>query len=368
MDLMMTIAALPAAFRPFSGAALRLASLVVAALSVAVAACATPVTQGALSPSAQVAPAFIPERNQFIAHDGARLGLTVWPAEGTPATEYVVVGVHGMNDYANAFHMAAPYWARHGVTTYAYDQRGFGRSPNKGIWPEEELMREDLRTAVDVARARHPDAIITVVGISMGGSVTLTAFGSDRPPKADRLIVSGPGLRGWGAINPLYRVSLWATAHANPDWLVVPPVGLIKIEPSDNNDMLRRTWSDPHMTYRTRIDQVYGLVALMENANTAAARLKPNVPTLISYGARDIVIPENGVRRAAEILPSFVRTVYYPKGYHMLLRDLQAERVHADYLAFMQNPAAAMPSGEGEWPFRENCTHWASVDRPPVAC
>lgn len=364
----MRVDAMPACLRPFGIAFFRLLAGMAAALSVAVAACATPVTQGALSPSAQVSPAFLPERNQFISQDGARLGLTVWPAEGTDTPEYVVVGVHGMNDYANAFHMAAPYWARHGVTTYAYDQRGFGRSPNKGIWPEEELMREDLRTAVDVARARHPDAIITVVGISMGGSVTMTAFGSDRPPKADRLIVSGPGLRGWGAINPLYRVSLWASAYANPDWLVVPPVGLVKIEPSDNNAMLRRTWSDPHMTYRTRIDQVYGLVALMENANSAAARLKPSVPTLISYGARDIVIPENGVRRTAEILPSHVRTVYYPDGYHMLLRDLQAERVHADYLAFMKDPATALPSGEGEWPFRKDCTHWAAVDRPPVAC
>lgn len=364
----MTIDVVPSVFHPLTRGVLRFAAMVIVSLSVAVAACATPVTQGALGPSGQVSPAFIPERNQFITQDGARLGLTVWPAEGTDNPEYVVVGVHGMNDYANAFHMAAPYWAKHGVTTYAYDQRGFGRSPNKGIWPEEELLREDLRTAVDVARARHPGAIITVVGISMGGSVALTAFGSDRPPKADRLIVSGPGLRGWGAINPLYRVSLWASAHANPDWLVVPPVGLVKIEPSDNNAMLRRTWSDPHMTYRTRIDQVYGLVALMENANNAVARLKPNVPTLISYGAKDIVIPENGVRRAAGILPSFVRTVYYPNGYHMLLRDLQAERVHADYLAFMKDPAAALPSGEGEWPFREGCKHWAAADRPPVAC
>lgn len=361
-------AALIATFRPMANAGLRMAALLVAALSVAVAACATPVTQGAFVPSAPVSPAFLPERNEFIAQDGARLGLTVWPAEGTDNPDYVVVGVHGMNDYANAFHMAAPYWARHGVTTYAYDQRGFGRSPNKGIWPEEELMREDLRTAVKVARARHPEAVITVVGISMGGSVAMTAFGSDRPPEADRLIVSGPGLRGWGSINPLYRVSLWTSAHVNPDWLVVPPVGLVKIEPSDNNEMLRRTWSDPHMTYRTRIDQVYGLVALMENANSAAARLKPSVPALISYGARDIVIPENGVRRTADILPSHVRTVYYPNGYHMLLRDLQAERVHADYLAFMKDPAAAMPSGEAEWPFRESCTHWAAVDQPPVAC
>lgn len=364
----MSVSVISAAARNIAKLFLRLGALSVAAFSIGVAACATPVTQGPLAPSAAVQPAFIPERNEFIAEDGARLGLTVWPAEGTETPEYVVVGVHGMNDYAYAFHMAAPYWARNGVTTYAYDQRGFGRSPAKGIWPEEELMREDLRTAVDVARARHPDAVITVVGISMGGSVALTAFGSERPPKADKLIVSGPGLRGWGSINPLYRVSLWASAHANPDWLVVPPVGLVKIEPSDNNAMLRRTWSDPHMTYRTRIDQVYGLVALMENANTAAARLKPNVPTLISYGARDIVIPENGVRRTASILPSFVRTVYYPNGYHMLLRDLQAERVHADYLAFMKDPVASFPSGEGEWPFREGCTHWAKAGQQRIAC
>jgi len=331
-------------------------------------ACAHPVTIGALKPAVPVEAAFLPDQNLFIAADGAKLGLTVWPAEGTDDPEYVVVGVHGMSDYANAFHMAAPYWAARGVTTYAYDQRGFGRSPNKGFWPDEELMRQDLRTAVDVARKRHPNAIITVVGISMGGSVAMTAFGSDDPPKADRLILSGPGLRGWGAINPLYRVSLYASAHMNPGWIVVPPAGLIKIEPSDNIAMLRRTWSDPNMTYENRIDAVYGLVTLMEHANDAAARLPRTLPVLVSYGAKDIVVPENGVRRVAKLLQPNVRTVYYPNGYHMLLRDLQAERVHADYLAFMKDPAAPMPSGETEWPFRHPCLQMAEIKTSPTGC
>jgi len=334
--------------RPRIAVAALFAGLVIAALP----ACAHPITQGALKIATPSEPAFLPDQDVFIAADGARLGLTIWPAEGTSEPEYIVVGVHGMSDYAGAFHMAAPYWAARGVTTYAYDQRGFGRSPGKGIWPEEELMRADLRTAVDVARKRHPGAVITVVGISMGGSVAMTAFGSDDPPKADRLILSGPGLRGWGAINPLYRVSLLASAYMNPSWIVVPPAGLIKIEPSDNHEMLRRTWSDPHMTYENRIDAVYGLVTLMENANSAAARLPAAMPILTSYGAKDIVVPENGVRRAAKLLPPNVRTVYYPNGYHMLLRDLQAEKVHADYLAFMKDPNAVLPSGEGEWPFR----------------
>ncbi|KCZ94583.1 alpha/beta fold hydrolase [Hyphomonas johnsonii] len=299
-----------------------------------------------------VNPHFDTDQNVFIAADGARLGLTVWPAEGVDAPDHVVVGVHGMNDYANAFHMAAPYWAAHGVTTYAYDQRGFGRSPGRGIWPDEELMREDLRTAVSVARARHPDAVITVVGISMGGAVAISAFGSDEPPAADRLIASGPGLRGWGAMNPVYRASLWASTHTRPGWVVRPPRKLVRIEPSDNDEMLRRTWSDPLMMPHNRIDQVYGVVSLMETAHASAARLPASVPTLLSYGANDYVIPPAGVKRTARVLPPSVRTVYYANGYHMLLRDLQAETVQADYLAFMRDPSQPPPSGAPKWPWR----------------
>src|SRR3712207_243219 len=61
------------------------------------------------------------EADRVVSFDGARLGLSKWEAAGEPWA--VIVGVHGMNDYANAFHLAAPWWAEQGVTTYAYDQR-----------------------------------------------------------------------------------------------------------------------------------------------------------------------------------------------------------------------------------------------------
>ncbi|MDX1294357.1 MAG: alpha/beta fold hydrolase [Hyphomonas sp.] len=314
--------------------------------------CVHPVTTGSLAPAPVAVPQFQPERDVFIAQDGAELGLTVWPAETAGEPEHVVIGVHGMNDFAHAFHMAAPYWAANGVTTYAYDQRGFGRSPGRGYWPDEELMREDLRTAVRVARRRHPNATITVVGVSMGAAVAISAFGSDDPPDADRLIASGPGLRGWGAMNPMYRISLWMSAHTNPGWIVRPPARFVRIEPSDNIEMLRETWANPLMLRENRIDQVYGVVSLMETAHDRAGNLPADLPVLMSYGANDYVIPPDGVKRTARILPPHVRTVYYEKGYHMLLRDLQAETVHADYLAFMRDPEAELPSGSPEWPFR----------------
>ena len=311
-----------------------------------------PTRQYALTHSEFPMPHFEIDQNRFISFDGAELGLTVWEAN-TIKPEIVVVGLHGMNDYANAFHMAAPWWAERGVTTYAYDQRGFGRSPERGIWPDEDLMREDLHTAIKITRAQHPDAILAVVGISMGGAVAMSLFGSDNSPTGvDRLILSGPGLRGWGAIPLSHRISLWMSTRVRPGWVVVPPRRLVKIEPSDNDEMLRRAWSDPLMLRDNRIDFVMGVVSLMESGHKSAGRLPPN--TLLTYGAKDIVIPERGMRRTTKNLPGHVRTAYYANGYHMLLRDLQAETVWADTLAFMRDTEGELPSGAPELPWREN--------------
>ncbi len=300
-----------------------------------------PLRQGAFMPEISPVPRF--ENDRFVSFDGAELGLTVWEGQGPRAGEIVIVGVHGMNDWANAFHMAAPWWAERGVTTYAYDQRGFGRSPGRGVWPEEELMRQDLRTAVAVARERHPDATLAVVGISMGGAVAMTAFGSDNPPGGvDRLVLSGPGLRGWGALPLFYRPSLWLSSRLRRSWIVRPP-RFVEIWPSDNIEMLKRNGRDAMMLRENRIDMVEGVVSLMENAHSHADRLPPR--TLVTYGAKDQVIPPAGMKRTAPDFPSHVRTAYYPDGYHMLLRDLQAEVVFADVLAFLEDEDAALPSG-----------------------
>ena len=111
-------------------------ALLIAVLFGFLAACVTPATLKALELEAPVTPHLDPANDRIISFDGAALGLTIWDTAETP--EIVIVGVHGMNDYANAFHMAAPYWAARGVKTYAYDQRGFGRSVGRGDWPEEE--------------------------------------------------------------------------------------------------------------------------------------------------------------------------------------------------------------------------------------
>jgi len=203
---------------------------------------------------------------------------------------------------------------------------------------------------VAAARERHPRARIAVVGESMGAAVAAVAFASDDPPDADAVILSGPGFRGWSALPPLYSASLWASAHLRPDWRVVPPKGII-ITPTDNRRKQVEMWYDPYVLKETRIDSVYGVVSIMDEASKALGRIPARIPALLLYGARDQVIPEDAVRRATGRLPDRIRSAYYPDGYHMLMNDLQAENVWADVLAFARDPRANLPSGAGPLPW-----------------
>src|SRR6185437_13041810 len=103
----------------------------------ALAACAPIVQRPQIPPPSFPGPRL--EGDRFISFDGAPLGLSHWDPPGGAAPWAVVVGVHGMDDYAAAFHLAGPYWAARGIATYAYDQRGFGRSPDRGVWGGDAL-------------------------------------------------------------------------------------------------------------------------------------------------------------------------------------------------------------------------------------
>lgn len=283
------------------------------------------------------------ERDAFVSFDGARLGLTSWTAT-TPGEPWaVIVGVHGMNDYSNAFHLAAPWWASQGVTTIAYDQRGFGRSPQRGVWGGDDLMVEDLRTITALARAKYPHAIIAVAGESMGGAVTIEAFASDRPPAADRVVLLSPAVWGWSTQPLPNKTLLWFAARFTGPKVYTPPDWLVsKVSPTDNRDELIAMGKDPLMVWGARSDTIYGLVQMMQRAWEEVGQVK--APAIYFYGAHDQIIPKKAAFSAAKKLKPGDRSAYYAKGYHLMTRDHQGPVVWADILAFVKDPNAPLPS------------------------
>lgn len=283
------------------------------------------------------------ETRDFVSFDGAKLPIDRWDSR-TGAPWAVIVGVHGFNDYANAFHLAAPWWAERGVTTYAYDQRGYGRTPERGVWAPDALRVADLRTMVGLVRARYPGAIVAVAGESLGGAVAIEAFASTDPPKADRLILLAPAVWGWTSQPITYRAALWAAAKLAPGHVFTPPSWLTsRIYASDNIAELRAMGRDPLMIWGARSDALFGLVSAMQTASREAADLK--IPTLWQYGAHDEIIPPHATLAALRGASPTVRTAWYRDGWHLLLRDRHADQVWADDLAFLRDPEGALPSG-----------------------
>lgn len=307
-----------------------------------------PTIQQALRPGPQFAGPRL-EPDAFVSFDGARLGLSQWTPRDEPWA--VIAALHGMDDYANAFHLAGPAWAGQGIATYAFDLRGFGRSPRRGVWPGTDLMAQDTRTFCALLRQRHPKATLTLMGESMGGAVAIAALASGRPPDADRAVLLAPAVWGWSSQPIAYQMALRFAELVAPHKVFQPPSFVTShITASDNIPELIAMGKDPLMIWGARTDTLYGLVDLMQTAWRDTGKIR--IPAAYLCGAKDQIIPLKPSLQAAARLPAGDRTAFYAKGYHLLLRDLQREIVFADIAAFIRDPAAPWPSGAPVMPAR----------------
>ena len=84
------------------------------------------------------------------------------------------------------------------------------------------------------------------------------------------------------------------------------------------------------MMRQSRIDTVDGLVDLMDKGYAAAEQA--TVPALLLYGDKDELVPEKPINMLWERLPKRGKTrqIRYENGWHMLMRDLQGQKVIDD--------------------------------------
>jgi len=280
------------------------------------------------------------------ADDGVKLPLYSWLPAGRPHA--VVLYVHGFNDYSHGGAEPAKTMAADGIATFAYDQRGFGRAPDRGRWAGAKRMAQDLAEATHLLRARYPGVPLFVFGESMGGAVAIvaaTGAAGTEKPIADGYILLAPAVWGRDEMNIFERSALWLADTFMPAATFTG--SSLHIQASDNIEMLRELARDPLFIKATRADAIEGLVNLMTLAQNAAPEFDER--TLILYGAHDELIPARAMKRFIARLPKVPPgrrcIAYYRDGYHMLTRDLEASVVIRDMESWMAAPAAPLPSG-----------------------
>lgn len=273
--------------------------------------------------------------SMLVMPDGAQLPLRVWRPDGPP--RFVVLALHGLGDHGGNFlQEGGPLLTAGGALVYAYDQRGFGWAVARGYWAGADAMVADAREALRLIRTRHPDLPLFILGESMGGAVVLAA----NPDGVAGIILSSPALWSRRYMPHLMQWMLWGAGH------VLGPVALPPSAPnitaSDNAAALLRFARDPLTLRDIRLDMVYGLVGLMDQAVAALPTCCRAVPTLIMVGGNDQVVPTAIARRALHEA-QVPRVAFYPQGWHLLLRDSVRAEVARDILAFMNAPDAPTP-------------------------
>lgn len=269
--------------------------------------------------------------------DGQRLALSEWQAE---APEAVILAVHGYGDYGpSTYRDAAKFWAGHGITTYAYDQRGFGRNPSRGYWPGADALVADLNTVAAQIRERHPCQPLVVVGHSMGGGVTLAAAGSGL--RADGLVLAAPAIWGGQQMNPLHRLVAWLAAVVAPEKRYTGK-GVVSIQASDNIEALNELGRDPLYLSPPSAREFMGLVRVTDLAERAAAKVK--TPALLLLGRKDQIVPNDTVETIFRRLDGPRQIRFYPDGWHLLFRDLHAEQVWQDVADWAKAAPRAAPT------------------------
>lgn len=294
--------------------------------------------------------------NAFHTADGIDLPMTIWRPWDKPV-EASIIGLHGFNDYKRAFDAPGKAMARRGFILYAFDQRGFGGSPQRGLWSSTDQMVADLVVATKLAKAAQPDKPLYLLGESMGAAVILAAIGRqrempegempEREMPVDGIILAAPAIWGWQTQSSVNRWFFDFAMKVMPR-VTVQPNGIYR-EASNNHYMLRQMSRDPNIIKTTRVDTAYGLVELMTEAYDAGAKLKAHPRWLIMFGGREDILTTESVAKFLNQLPNLPmaqgRVAFYPKAHHMMLRDLGAQKIYDDIAAWIRHPDQKLPSG-----------------------
>ena len=240
----------------------------------------------------------------------------VWQASNPRA---VILVEHGWGDYAQRyvkqFGQLIPHLLERGISVYAIDMWGNGRSPGtRGATDIGNAVEDHLAAR---RKLREQPLPVLVLGHSVGGLVTATSTLRDQS-----------GVRGMILIAPAlnWRVSGFLRFVARVGGFLLPTVPM-PVPPGDPSDQSR----DAQFNERLAKDPLYYMgklswVTAGTGSTTAHANWKQyqhvTVPVLVVHGTGDKVAEPSGNREFIEAVRSQDKTLsLVDGGRHSLLDD-----------------------------------------------
>ncbi|HVH62187.1 MAG TPA: lysophospholipase [Candidatus Dormibacteraeota bacterium] len=254
--------------------------------------------------------------------DGTKLAYWHWPVAGSSTTFAVV---HGLGEHGGRYDRFAHGMAPFGMSTYALDLRGHGRSAGqRGHVDSWTQLVEDASAFIAWVQNQTPHEVVPV-GHSFGGAVLLSTVLARKLANTRRFVVSSPALKlkmsvpGWkkslGRLTARVTPRLAMSNNVDPGTVSRLPevVEAYRKDPLVHNRITSRMFSEWQGA----------------SAEILARAGEIEIPFLILAGSDDRLIDPEGSRLLHERTPRVSRFELLPGRYHEPFNDLGSDQVFA---------------------------------------
>ena|SRR5688572_25404028 len=257
---------------------------------------------------------------------GARgVGIFVRSWRPSGRARGIMILVHGFNAHGGYMEWPGEQFAAEGLAVYALDLRGRGKSEGERFYVEEfSDYLSDVDKLVTIAKSRHPDLPVYILGHSAGG-VIATSYTFEHQNEIAGLICESFAF-DVGLPNAVSLI-LKGISHLTPH---------LHVFSLNNADFSR----DPKAVERMNSDPL--IAGESQPAETAAEMLKAadrlranmprfSVPVFIVHGTADKATRPAGSQYFYDTAASADKTLKLYEGhFHDLLSDIGKETVMAD--------------------------------------
>jgi alpha-beta hydrolase superfamily lysophospholipase len=237
--------------------------------------------------------------------DGLELRTYTWPAPGAARAHALIV--HGIAEHAGRWPHVATRLTNAGITTHAYDQRGFGGSGGVRAYVDRwSQYHDDLEDRLADVRTKTGGSPVVLYGHSMGGLIALGYVLDPSRQQPDLLVLSAPAIAA--------KVPEWKRVLAAVLSLAAPPFAIANTFPkgglSSDPAVESAYLADPIAVHRTTARLGASLFDEQDRVKKVLAAGGPlPVRTYVLHGSDDPIVPE-WASKALEGRANVTRRVY----------------------------------------------------------
>ena len=259
----------------------------------------------------------------------------------------VVITVHGLSGAASDFWPLGETLPPRGLAVYGMELRGQGNDPDlktRGDISSAKQWQDDLLTFHQLVKMRHPGVPVFWYAESLGALIALhAAADSSVTQQPAGIIFSSPaaGLRMKPGAMKEFAIHL-ATALMPGKKVNLEKLAGVKdedIRVTQNTTHEAQMAKTPHYVSEFTLRLLRAIHRMMHNSPKALREIK--LPVLVLASPNDVIASPAQITRFYDTMGSDDKTIiWYNESYHLLLHDVQREKVLHDATGWLMKRTA----------------------------